>query len=55
MTVHLIAQTEVAGLVQRGEGIEVEVVPREKQETIRKVLEWYRSNHPVWFDWLEIA
>jgi len=31
------------------------VVPREKQEVIRKVLTWYRENHPVWFDWLEIA
>jgi len=31
------------------------VVPREKQETIRKVLTWYRTHHPVWFDWLEIA
>ncbi|HUM00779.1 MAG TPA: hypothetical protein VL084_00710 [Thermoanaerobaculia bacterium] len=31
------------------------VVPREKQETIRNVLTWYRANHPVWFDWLEIA
>ena len=31
------------------------VVPRDKQETIRKVLEWYRANHPVWFDWLEIG
>ncbi|HQR46659.1 MAG TPA: hypothetical protein PLB02_09675 [Thermoanaerobaculia bacterium] len=31
------------------------VVPREKQETIRKVLTWYRANHPVWFSWLEIA
>ena len=31
------------------------VVPREKQETIRKVLEWYRANHPVWFDWIELA
>ena len=35
--------------------LDEKVVPREKQETIRKVLEWYRSNHPVWFDWLEIA
>ena len=31
------------------------VVPREKQETIRKVLEWYRANHPVWFDWIELS
>jgi len=31
------------------------VVPRQKQETIRRVLEWYRENHPVWFDWLDVA
>jgi hypothetical protein len=31
------------------------VIPRERQETIRKVLAWYRANHPVWFGWLEIA
>jgi hypothetical protein len=31
------------------------VVPREKQATIRKVLEWYRANHPVWFDWIEVS
>ena len=35
--------------------LDEKVVPREKQETIRKVLTWYRTNHPVWFDWLEIA
>jgi len=35
--------------------IDEKVVPRDKQETIRKVLEWYRANHPVWFDWLEIG
>ena len=35
--------------------LDEKVVPREKQETIRKVLEWYRTNHPVWFDWLEIT
>ncbi len=35
--------------------LDEKVVPREKQETIRKVLTWYRANHPVWFGWLEIA
>ena len=35
--------------------LDEKVVPREKQETIRKVLTWYRTNHPVWFGWLEIA
>jgi hypothetical protein len=31
------------------------VMPREKQEAIRRVLEWYKQNHPVWFSWLEIG
>jgi hypothetical protein len=31
-----------------------EVMPREKQEGIRKVLQWYKREHPVWFDWLEM-
>jgi hypothetical protein len=35
--------------------IDENVMPREKQEVIRGVLQWYRSNHPAWFSWLEIA
>ncbi|HVO49922.1 MAG TPA: hypothetical protein VMV60_02925 [Thermoanaerobaculia bacterium] len=35
--------------------IDDKVVPPDKQETIRKVLEWYRENHPAWFSWLEIG
>jgi hypothetical protein len=35
--------------------IDEKVMPREKQAAIRKVLEWYKANHPVWFEWLEIA
>jgi hypothetical protein len=31
------------------------VIPRAKKVVIRKVLEWYKSHHPVWFSWLEIA
>ena len=34
--------------------IDDDVMPPEKQATIRKVLEWYRATHPVWFSWLEI-
>jgi hypothetical protein len=30
------------------------VLPRDKQERVRAVLRWYKSNHPVWFDWLEV-
>ncbi|HYM62677.1 MAG TPA: hypothetical protein VEZ11_17465, partial [Thermoanaerobaculia bacterium] len=30
------------------------VMPREKRAAILKVLEWYKRNHSVWFEWLEI-
>ena len=30
-------------------------MPREKQDAIRRVLEWYKVKHPVWFEWLELA
>lgn len=35
--------------------VDESVMPRDKQAAIRKVLEWYKANHPVWFGWLEIA
>jgi hypothetical protein len=35
--------------------VDEKVMPREKQAAIRKVLEWYKANHPVWFAWLEIG
>jgi hypothetical protein len=31
------------------------VMSRDKQVVIRKVLEWYKVNHPVWFEWLEVG
>lgn len=34
--------------------LDEKVLPREKQDAIRKVLQWYKSRHPVWFHWLEI-
>lgn len=33
--------------------IDEKVLPKKKQEKIREILEWYRAEHPVWFDWLE--
>ena len=30
------------------------VLPRETQAAIRRVLEWYKRHHPVWFHWLEV-
>ena len=35
--------------------IDPQVMPQEKQDKMRSVLEWYKQNHPVWFEWLEIA
>ncbi len=39
----------------RFDRVDEKVMPKEKQAAIRKVLEWYKANHPVWFHWLEIA
>jgi hypothetical protein len=30
------------------------VLAPDKKALIREVLGWYRKNHPVWFDWLEV-
>ena len=35
--------------------VDPKVMPAEKQAAIRRVLEWYKQSHPVWFGWLEIA
>ncbi len=35
--------------------VDDKVVPKEKLAAIRKVLEWYKANHPVWFSWLELG
>jgi hypothetical protein len=32
-----------------------EVIPAEKQVKLLDVLRWYKSRHPIWFSWLEIA
>jgi hypothetical protein len=35
--------------------VDEKVMPREKRAAIRRVLEWYKTRHPVWFEWLEIG
>jgi hypothetical protein len=30
------------------------VIPPERKQVIRDVLEWYKAHHPVWFSWLEV-
>jgi hypothetical protein len=39
----------------RFERINDRVLSTDKQARIRTVLEWYKSHHPVWFDWLELG
>jgi hypothetical protein len=34
--------------------IDESVLPRDKKELIREVLDWYKANHPIWFSWLEM-
>jgi hypothetical protein len=35
--------------------VDERVMPKDKQRAIRRVLEWYKANHPVWFAWLELG
>ncbi|MCA9753551.1 MAG: hypothetical protein KC591_15260 [Gemmatimonadetes bacterium] len=35
--------------------IDESVLPADKREFIREVLHWYKTAHPLWFQWLEIA
>ncbi len=35
--------------------VDEKVMPAEKRAAIRTVLEWYKANHPVWFEWLELG
>jgi hypothetical protein len=35
--------------------VDEKVMPRDKQAAIRRVLEWYKASHPMWFKWLEIG
>ncbi|HEX9161060.1 MAG TPA: hypothetical protein VF980_05065 [Thermoanaerobaculia bacterium] len=36
------------------ERIDPQVMPTQKQERIADVLRWYKREHPVWFEWLEV-
>ena len=35
--------------------IDPQVMPADKQNAIREVLAWYKREHPVWFEWLEMV
>ena len=29
-------------------------IPPEEQQRLRDILTWYKTNYPIWFDWLEL-
>jgi hypothetical protein len=33
--------------------ITTDVISLEDQKTLREILNWYKKNHPIWFEWLE--
>jgi hypothetical protein len=35
--------------------VDERVMPKEKTDAIRRVLQWYKARHPVWFEWLELG
>jgi hypothetical protein len=34
--------------------VDEKVMPKEKQAAIKRVMEWYKTHHPVWFEWLVV-
>ena len=41
-------------VVLRFEKISKAVIPLKEQTTLRAILTWYKKNHPIWFEWLEL-
>jgi hypothetical protein len=41
-------------MLVRFDQIDDPVMPADKRELIREVLTWYKANHPIWFNWLEM-
>jgi len=33
--------------------ISQDVILPENQDLLREILDWYKENHPLWFNWLE--
>jgi hypothetical protein len=41
-------------MLLRFDEIDDSVLPRDKRDLISEVLTWYKENHPIWFEWLEL-
>jgi len=42
------------GMRVRFTDVEDAVLSPDKKKLVREVLGWYKANHPIWFQWLEI-
>jgi len=42
-------------IIVRFDRIDEAVLTREHQQVVREALGWYKTEHPVWFDWLELG
>lgn len=41
-------------VVLRFEKIPRSIISRQGQKKLRAILTWYKKNHPIWFEWLEL-
>jgi hypothetical protein len=41
-------------VVLRFEKIPRSIISEQGQATLRTILTWYKKNHPIWFEWLEL-
>ena len=41
-------------VVLKLERISKAMISKQDQKLLRKVLQWYKQNYPVWFEWLEL-
>lgn len=41
-------------VVLRFEKIPRSIISQQGQKTLRTILTWYKKNHPIWFEWLEL-
>jgi hypothetical protein len=35
--------------------ISTDVIPAALQKNLKDILEWYKTNHPIWFSWLDLS
>lgn len=50
-----IEHFEAGGMKVNFDEIAVDVISSEDQKSLRKILAWYKENHPIWFDWLKLS